>query len=54
MAVVPLSKPVNENPAQLELVENESINWVGFAAGGSLVTAGLLLLAGRRRGLVHA
>ena len=25
------------------------MNWIGFAAGGSLVGAGLLLLAGERR-----
>jgi hypothetical protein len=31
------------------------MNWVGFAAGGTLVTAGLLLLAGERRaGMVAA
>ncbi len=55
MAVVPLSKPVSEPPAKLELVENECINWVGFAAGGSLVTAGLLLLAGKQKaGMVAA
>ncbi|MFZ1087547.1 MAG: hypothetical protein WAN35_21495 [Terracidiphilus sp.] len=55
MAVVPLSKPVSESPAKLELVENECMNWVGFAAGGSLVTAGLLLLAGKQKaGMVAA
>jgi hypothetical protein len=31
------------------------MDWVGFAAGGTLVTAGLLLLAGERRaGMVAA
>jgi hypothetical protein len=31
------------------------MNWTGFAAGGTLVTAGLLLLAGERRaGMVAA
>jgi hypothetical protein len=55
MAVVPLSKPVNETPAQLELVENDHMNWVAFTAGGSLVTAGLLLLAGKQKaGMVVA
>jgi hypothetical protein len=55
MAVVPLSKPVNEFSVKLEIVENESMNWVGFAAGGSLVTAGLLLLAGKQKaGMVAA
>jgi hypothetical protein len=38
-----------------EIVESEAMNWVGFAAGGTLVTAGLLLLAGERRaGMVAA
>jgi hypothetical protein len=37
------------------LLESETINWVGFAAGGTLVAAGLLLLVGERRaGMVAA
>ena len=55
MVVVPLSQPVNDFPATPEIVESETMNWVGFAAGGTLVTAGLLLLAGERRaGMVAA
>ena len=55
MVVVPLSKPANDSPQRPELVESESMNWIGFAAGGTLVTAGLLLLAGERRaGMVAA
>jgi hypothetical protein len=38
-----------------EAQESDAMNWVGFAAGGTLVTAGLLLLAGERRaGMVAA
>jgi hypothetical protein len=55
MVVVPLSQPVNDFSATPEIVESETMNWVGFAAGGTLVTAGLLLLAGERRaGMVAA
>ncbi|MGP8227325.1 MAG: hypothetical protein ACLQGT_14380 [Terracidiphilus sp.] len=55
MAVLPLSKPVNDSPETPEIVESEAMNWIGFAAGGTLVTAGLLLLAGERRaGMVAA
>jgi hypothetical protein len=55
MVVVPLSQPVTDFPATPEIVESETMNWIGFAAGGTLVTAGLLLLAGERRaGMVAA
>jgi hypothetical protein len=55
MVIVPLSKPENDSPATPEQVESESMNWIGFAAGGTLATAGLLLLAGERRaGMVAA
>jgi len=38
-----------------EAEKSESMNWIGFAAGGSLVAAGLLLLVGERRaGMVAA
>jgi len=53
MVVVPLSKTANESGS--EAVESGAMNWVGFAAGGTLVAAGLLLLAGERRaGMVAA
>ncbi len=55
MVLVPLSKPANDSATTPEAVESETMNWVGFAAGGTLVTAGLLLLAGERRaGMVAA
>jgi len=49
MVVVPLSKPETEAEIVPEVVDSETMNWVGFAAGGTLVAAGLLLLAGERR-----
>lgn len=55
MTVVPLSKPVDESAITPEVVDSETMNWIGFAAGGTLVAAGLLLLAGERRaGMVAA
>jgi len=45
MVVVPLSKPANDSATTPGNVESETMNWIGFAAGGTLVTAGLLLLA---------
>ena len=49
MVVVPLSKPANDSATTPGNVESETMNRIGFAAGGTLVTAGLLLLAGERR-----
>jgi hypothetical protein len=55
MVVDPLSKSANDSAMTPEAQESETMNWVGFAAGGALVTAGLLLLAGERRaGMVAA
>jgi ABC-type transporter Mla subunit MlaD len=55
MVVVPLSKPENESPTTPDAVESEAMNWIAFAAGGTLVASGLLLLAGERRaGMVAA
>ena len=62
MVVVPLSNSASEfavepedAAVQPETGTSESMNWIGFAAGGSLVAAGLLLLAGERRaGMVAA
>ncbi len=55
MAVIPLSKPENESAMTPCAAESETMNWIGFAAGGTLVAAGLLLLAGERRaGMVAA
>ena len=55
MVVVPLSKPENDSDVTLRAEKSEPMNWIGFAAGGSLVAAGLLLLVGERRaGMVAA
>jgi hypothetical protein len=55
MVVVPLSKPENDSDVTPGAEKSEPMNWIGFAAGGSLVAAGLLLLVGERRaGMVAA
>jgi hypothetical protein len=55
MVVVPLSKPENDSEMTPGAEKSESMNWIGFAAGGTLVAAGLLLLVGERRaGMVAA
>jgi hypothetical protein len=55
MVVVPLSKPETDSPTTTAAVESEAMNWIGFAAGGTLVAGGLLFLIGERRaGLVAA
>ena len=55
MVVVPLSKPENESTSTQEAEKSEPMNWIGFAAGGTLVAAGLLMLVGERRaGMVAA
>jgi hypothetical protein len=55
MVIVPLSKPANDSAMTPDAPESEAMNWIGFAAGGTLVAAGLLLLSGQRRaGMVAA
>ena len=55
MVVVPLSKPENDSDETPVAGKSEPMNWIGFAAGGTLVAAGLLLLVGERRaGMVAA
>ena len=55
MTVVPLSKPATNLPARPASEQRDGMNWIGWAAGGSLVAAGLLLLTGNRRaGMVAA
>ncbi len=55
MVVVPLSKPANDSATTPDAQDSEAMNWIGFAAGGTLVAAGLLLLSGERRaGMVAA
>jgi hypothetical protein len=55
MVVVPLSRPARDSRTQLDAPESETLNLLGFAAGGTLFAAGLLLLARQRRaGMVAA
>lgn len=55
MVVVPLSSTAGDSRTRPGATESETLNWVGFAAGGTLVAAGLLLLTGQRRaGMVAA
>jgi len=55
MVVVPLQRPENEPRKTPDAAQDGSMNWVGYAAGGAMVAAGLLLLTGQRRaGMVAA
>jgi hypothetical protein len=55
MAVVPLSRNEYQAINDHNGYESEAANWARFAAGGSLLAGGLLLLTGNRRaGLVTA
>jgi hypothetical protein len=49
MVVVPLPNPENECAPVPRGRRTETPNWVRFAASGTLVAGGLLLLNGRRR-----
>jgi hypothetical protein len=49
MEVVPTLKPMNDLTEAPRATEAESGDWTGYIAGGSLLAAGLLLLAGQRR-----
>ncbi len=49
MVVVPLSKQSIDPLVEPDASQDDSMSWVGFAAGGTLIAGGLLLLAGRRR-----
>jgi hypothetical protein len=55
MVVVPLTQPEREVMNERRICESEGTNWARFAAGGSLLAGGVLLLTGNRRaGLVTA
>ncbi|HXR38767.1 MAG TPA: hypothetical protein VN776_06725 [Terracidiphilus sp.] len=49
MVVVPLTQPEKEAKTQRRSCGAECTNWVRFAAGGSLLAGGLLLLTGNRK-----
>jgi ABC-type transporter Mla subunit MlaD len=51
MVAVPISKPAKESPTTPDAVESETMNWIAFAASGTLVASGLLLLAGEQQTL---
>src|ERR1700758_5533539 len=55
MSVATFPGGENRPPRTTEMPESESFDWVKFAACGSLITGGLLLLSGQKRaGLVMA
>jgi hypothetical protein len=55
MAVVPLNRMESEAKNNRRIFESESTNWARYAAAGSLVAGGILLITGNRRaGLVTA
>ena len=54
MVVVRLSMSENDSQTSSGAVESEAMNWIGFAAGGTLVAGGLLMLIGERRAGVVA
>jgi hypothetical protein len=55
MVIAPHSESVTDTATAPCALERETLNWVGFAAGGTLLAAGLMLLAGQRRaGMVAA
>jgi hypothetical protein len=49
MVVVPLPRQANDLNEENEARRDESLSWVGIAAGGTLVASGLMILAGQRR-----
>jgi hypothetical protein len=55
MVILPLTKSKSNSTTTPGASEQAPMSWVGFAAGGTLVAAGLLLLAGERKaGMVAA
>ncbi len=49
MGIVQIRKH-KDNPTEMtNMPENENPDWLKFAAGGALITGGLLLLTGQRR-----
>jgi hypothetical protein len=55
MTVVPLNRMESEAKKNRRIVESEDTNWALYAAAGSLVAGGILLITGNRRaGLVTA
>jgi len=49
MALMPFRKKVKNSTVEMSVVEKEAVDWVRVAAGGALLTSGILLLAGKKR-----
>ena len=49
MGIVQIRKDKNNSPEQTNMAQTENPDWIKFAAGGALITGGLLLLTGQRR-----
>jgi hypothetical protein len=55
MAVVPMNRMESEAKINRRIFESEEMNWARYAAAGSLLAGGILLITGNRRaGLVTA
>jgi len=55
MVVVPLTQPQRESEIERRRCDSDAMNWARFAAGGTLLAGGLLMLTGNRKaGLVTA
>jgi hypothetical protein len=55
MVVVPLAKSANDSTAAPQMQGAQNVNWIRYAAAGTLAVSGALLITGRRRaGLIAA
>ena len=55
MVVVPLTQPERETAIDRRRSDSDAMNWARFAAGGTLLAGGVLMLTGNRKaGLVTA
>jgi len=55
MAVVPMNRMESEAKINRRIFESQDTNWARYAAAGSLLAGGILLITGNRRaGLVTA
>jgi hypothetical protein len=49
MGIVQIRKQNDDSTEQTNMAQNDNPDWIKFAAGGALITGGLLLLTGQRR-----
>jgi hypothetical protein len=54
MVVAPLLEQTYGTELDSAGIQDEKLNWVGYAAGASLIAGGLLLLTGKRRAAMVA